>query len=136
MSKKNKKKFRKPKRFKVIAYFGVDDGKKWRCDNLEKFTQFLDKSHSQWRWFEVYNNSTKEFIKRVLNPIEPQRKYNIIVKLGNDDFKKWQTDDLLNFVEFLDKSHSNWRYFNVFCTSSKNQLSNFTQSNRPTSKIL
>ena len=136
MSKKNKNKFRKPKRFVVIAYFGVDDGKKWRCDSLEKFTQFLDKSHSQWRWFEVYNNSTKEFIKRVLNPTEPQRKYNVIVKLGEDDFKKWQTDDLLNFVEFLDQKYSNWRYFNVFCSYSKNQLSNFTQSNRPTSKTL
>jgi hypothetical protein len=29
---------------------------KYRFDNLLKFTQFLDKKWSQWKWFNLYSN--------------------------------------------------------------------------------
>lgn len=61
------------------------------------------------------------------------KRYTLIVKVGNNDFKKWRANDLLKFVVFLNKSHSEWRWFNVFCNKSKEQIGNFTKKEPPLS---
>ena len=60
-----------------------------------------------------------------------KKKYTVIVKTGNADFKKWKVNNLLKFVSFLDKQYKDWRWFNVFCNKEKNQLASFTKSYRP-----
>jgi hypothetical protein len=67
------------------------------------------------------------------NNFRKSKKYTLIVKVGGDDFKKWRANDLLKFVRFLDKSHCTWRWFNVFCNKSKQQIGNFTKKNPPSS---
>ena len=62
------------------------------------------------------------------------KKYKVIAKVGNDKFVKYNCNDLKRFAEFLDKKFPDWRWFNVFCKKSKNQIANFTKNNRPYSK--
>ena len=67
------------------------------------------------------------------------KKYTVIVKIGNDQFKKWNVTNLLRFTSFLDREYPNWRWFNVFKyskTGDGEQLSNFTNKKRPTQKYL
>ena len=64
------------------------------------------------------------------------KKYNCIVKVGNDKFLKYRLNDLLKFVEFLDKEWSDWRWFNVYDKTTKTQLANFTKEHRPHQKHL
>ena len=64
------------------------------------------------------------------------KKYTIITKVGNNDFKKWNCNDLLSFTRFLDKSHPNWRWFNVYDKKTKEQIGNYTNRNRPSTKFI
>lgn len=70
------------------------------------------------------------------NKYSKPKRYTLIVKVGDDDFKKWKANNLLKFVAFLDKSHSEWRWFNVFCNNSKEQIGSFTKKNPPLSAFI
>lgn len=61
-------------------------------------------------------------------------KYTTIVKVEQEKFLKYHTDDLLSFVRYLDRSWPTWRYFNVF--QNGKQVGNFTKNNRPAKKQL
>jgi len=63
-----------------------------------------------------------------------KKKYVVITKVGGKDFKKWRTNDLLKFKNFLDKSYPAWRWFNVFCNKEKTQIASFTKNNPPLGK--
>jgi hypothetical protein len=41
-------------KYKVIAKVSDDHFVKYRTENLLKFTAFLDKEYSGWRWFNVF----------------------------------------------------------------------------------
>lgn len=60
------------------------------------------------------------------------KRYNCIVKVGKDKFIKYRLNDLLKFVEFLDKEWTEWRWFNVYDKSNKTQIASFTRTRRPT----
>ena len=62
------------------------------------------------------------------------QKYQIIAKVGRDDFKKWNASNLLTLTNFLDKKYPSWRWFNVYDKKTKNQLANYTNKKRPTTK--
>ena len=46
------------KKYRVIAKTGktneAQNFKKWKCNNLVKFTAFLDKNYPDWCYFNVY----------------------------------------------------------------------------------
>lgn len=42
------------KKYRVIAKVSSDRFVKYNVNNLIKFTAFLDKEYSSWRWFNVY----------------------------------------------------------------------------------
>lgn len=42
------------KKYRVIAKVSSDRFVKYNVNNLIKFTAFLDKEYSGWRWFNVY----------------------------------------------------------------------------------
>ena len=62
------------------------------------------------------------------------QKYQIIAKVGRNDFKKWNASNLLTLTNFLDKKYPSWRWFNVYDKKTKNQLANYTNKKRPTTK--
>jgi len=62
--------------------------------------------------------------------------YRIIVKVEKDKFLKYRSDNLLSFTKFLDKSYSNWRWYNVYSKKTGEQLASFTKRHRPDTKIL
>lgn len=62
------------------------------------------------------------------------KKYEIIAKVENEKFVKYNCSDLVKFTQFLDKDFPDWRWFNVFDKKTKNQIANFTKNNRPYSK--
>jgi len=41
--------------------------KKWNCNDLMKFTAFLDSQHPDWRWFNVYAYIKKQPGRQVGN---------------------------------------------------------------------
>lgn len=64
------------------------------------------------------------------------KKYKVIVKVGNDNFKSWKVNNLIKFTDFLDREHKEWRWFNVFNYvkgGKGDQIANFTKNNRPVS---
>jgi hypothetical protein len=80
---------------------------------------------------------------RCINKNRPKR-YIAIVKISNKPdgcayCVKYRFDDLLKFVNFLDKKWSEWKWFNVYSnkgTDKGKQLGNFTNKNRPVRKHL
>lgn len=61
-------------------------------------------------------------------------KYTCNVKVEAERFVKYRTSDLIQFAHFLDTKYPDWRWFNVFNKTTKQQIANFTRSNRPTTK--
>ncbi len=52
--------------------------------------------------------------------------------IRHDNLKWWHCNNLLKFVQFLDKTYPNWCWFNVYSAKNKKkQLGNFTKNNRP-----
>lgn len=74
-----------------------------------------------------------------------EKKYKVVTKVActsscndkkclNCSFKTWHVNDLLKFVDFLNREHQNWRWFNVNSIKNKTELANFTKNKLPTSK--
>ena len=61
-------------------------------------------------------------------------KYDVIVKVQDDKFLKYHSDNLANFTEFLDKTYPSWRWFNVYDSKTKQQVGNYTKQSRPKTK--
>ncbi|NQZ79185.1 MAG: hypothetical protein HRT61_24155 [Ekhidna sp.] len=49
-----RKKKRPPAPYKCIVKVGAEDFKAWHVRNLVSFTNFLDREHPTWRFFNVY----------------------------------------------------------------------------------
>jgi hypothetical protein len=49
---------------KVICVVKIGENRfaKWRCTNLRSFERFLDDRFSGWRFYNVYDNKTREQI--------------------------------------------------------------------------
>ncbi len=79
---KIKKRSNAPKRYKAIAKIDNNtDGTayciKYRFDDLLKFTEFLDKEWSQWKWYNVFSNKGEDKgiqIANFTNKRRPQRR--------------------------------------------------------------
>ena len=55
----------KGKMYECQVFFPTDFPKKWKyVTDLASFTQFLSKSHSTWKYFNVYEKGTKNYLKR------------------------------------------------------------------------
>ena len=57
--------------------------------------------------------------------------YQVIAKVSNDQFVKYNVNNLLSFTTFLDKHYKDWRWFNVYDKKTKVQIASFTKHNRP-----
>lgn len=69
---KTKQNCKKPKRYiAIVKIRNNDDGTaycvKYRFNNLLKFTEFLDKRWSEWKWFNVYSNKGMNKKKQIAN---------------------------------------------------------------------
>jgi hypothetical protein len=72
------------------------------------------------------------------------KRYCAIVKINNRlngkaHCVKYRFNDLVNFTLFLDKTWSDWRWYNVYSNLGINkgsQLASFTKNKRPTTKSL
>ena len=51
--------------YSVIAFFENGSPKKWGfVHNLRKFNEFLNIKHIGWKYINVYNRRTKEYLQR------------------------------------------------------------------------
>lgn len=66
------------------------------------------------------------------------RRYSVIAKIGigNEHYKWRQVTNLLRFTAFLDSKYPNWKYFNVYCSKSKDELARFTCNAKPTKPLV
>ncbi|UZR95303.1 hypothetical protein [Chondrinema litorale] len=70
----------------------------------------------------------------LMNSAEKERKYRCIVKVSGEKFVKYNTSNLLDFTDFLDKKYPNWRWFNVYNKKNRKQIGSFTKKRRPNQK--
>lgn len=68
-----KRKKKNNKKFVCIVKVSNDKFVKYRLNNLIKFTEFLDKNWSGWRWFNVYDNKTKIQLSNFTSNNRPTR---------------------------------------------------------------
>lgn len=55
----------KGKMYACFAFFPDASVKRWKyVTDLNSFTQFLNRSHSAWKYFNVYEKGSKQFLKR------------------------------------------------------------------------
>ena len=54
--------------------------------------------------------------------------YRVIVKVSNDKFVKYHSNNLSSFVTFVNKKFKNWRYMNIFEKHTRNQIGSITSS--------
>ena len=60
------------------------------------------------------------------------KQYSCIVKVDGERFVKYRTvNNLLKFTLFLDANFSEWRYYNVYDKTTKQQIASFTKNKRP-----
>jgi hypothetical protein len=53
------------KMYACFVFFPNGDVKRWKyVTNLESFGKFLSKDHPSWKYFNVYDKGTKQFVKR------------------------------------------------------------------------
>ena len=67
------------------------------------------------------------------------KKYICICKIGNNPDGsakciKHHVNNLLKYVEYLDKQWADWRWFNVFDKRTGGEIGSFTKSKRPLTK--
>jgi hypothetical protein len=56
---------KKGKMYECQVFFPAGYPKKWKyVTNLESFTQFLNRNHSSWKYFNVYEKGSKNYLKR------------------------------------------------------------------------
>ncbi|MBT34192.1 MAG: hypothetical protein CMO01_31395 [Thalassobius sp.] len=72
--------------------------------------------------------------QNLMNGAEKERKYRCIAKVSGEKFVKYNTSNLLDFTDFLDKKYPNWRWFNVYNKKSRKQIGSFTKKRRPDQK--
>jgi hypothetical protein len=52
-------------KYNCIAFFPNNQPKRWHnVDKLDGFTSFLNKSHADWLYFNVYDGKTKQYLTR------------------------------------------------------------------------
>jgi hypothetical protein len=55
----------KTKMYACFAFFPSGEVKRWKyVTDLKSFGQFLDKDHSLWKYFNVYDKGSKQYIRR------------------------------------------------------------------------
>jgi hypothetical protein len=53
------------KMYACFTFFPNGEVKRWKyVTNLESFAKFLSKDHPSWKYFNVYDKGTKQFVKR------------------------------------------------------------------------
>jgi len=66
--------------------------------------------------------------------MKKSKKYTCIVKAEPEKFVKYRLNDLVKFTAFLDRTWSEWRWFNVYDNRTRMQIANFTKNDRPASR--
>lgn len=65
------------------------------------------------------------------------KEYSCIIKTSSKQFVKYRTvRDLLKFTIFLDAMFPEWRYYNVYDKTTKQQIASFTKNNRPQQSVI
>ena len=55
----------KPKIYACITFFPEGNVKRWKyVRDLKSFSDFLSKNHRSWKYFNVYDKGTKQYLKR------------------------------------------------------------------------
>jgi hypothetical protein len=55
----------KSKMYACIVFFETDNPKRWKyVRDLKSFESFLSRDHPSWKYFNVYEKGSKQFLKR------------------------------------------------------------------------
>jgi hypothetical protein len=74
---------KKGKMYECTAFFPSGFPKKWKyVTNLESFSLFLSKDHSEWKYFNVYEKGTKQYLKRFYHGNTIPKVLGLVLVLG------------------------------------------------------
>jgi hypothetical protein len=118
---RKKNKYNKSKKYALIVKINSDKFCKWKANNIEKFTQFLNTKYPTWCYINVFDNNTKLQVDSIVNPVKEQKKYTVIVRVDNNKkCCKWRVNDYKEpLFLFLNTSYPDWRWIDVYDTTSR-----------------
>jgi len=65
--------------YACFAFFPNGEVKRWKyVTDLKSFGTFLNKSHSTWKYFNVYNKNTREYLKRFYPGTEIPKRLSVL----------------------------------------------------------
>ena len=99
-------------RFKVIIKVGASptDFIKYRnVTNLDTLQSYLDRKFPDWRFINVYDDKTKEFVECIKkNKGTTKQSFNVIVHCADGKYRKWKTSDCMDFLNLLNEKWTGW----------------------------
>ena|SRR5688572_19502140 len=110
------------KMYACFAFFPNGEVKRWKyVRDLKSFADFLNKDHSLWKYFNVYDKGTKQYIKRFYpNNVIP-KVLGLILILGLSLLTQKFTFDMtfiqLSFLSY-EKTFSETTFINGFNNSA------------------
>lgn len=111
----------KKKMYACFAFFPNGDVKRWKyVRNLKSFADFLTKDHSSWKYFNVYDKGTKQYIKRFYPGNVIPKVLGLLLILGLLQTQKFTFDK--TFIHSLslsyEKTFSKTTFINGFNNSA------------------
>jgi hypothetical protein len=113
----------KKKMYACFAFFPNGDVKRWKyVRNLKSFADFLTKDHSSWKYFNVYDKGTKQYIKRFYPGNVIPKVLGLILILGLLQTQKFTFDKTFIYSLSLsyEKTFSKTTFINGFNNSATN----------------
>lgn len=107
----------------VLANPETEEWLKYRTvTNVEKLIAFLDLKHPKWAYLNLYQKSSKQFIKRINNPeylrnIQNEYRYSTVI-LADRKANKWLKYRRVRYLDkleqYLNTHYPLWEYINVY----------------------
>ena len=113
----------KKKMYACIAFFPNGEVKRWKyVRDLKSFGDFLNKDHSTWKYFNVYDKGTKQYLKRFYPGNIIPKVLGLILILGLSLTQKFTLDK--TFIQCIsiayEKTFSKTTFINGFNNSATN----------------
>jgi hypothetical protein len=93
--------------YACFAFFANGEVKRWKyVRDLKSFSEFLSKAHSSWKYFNVYDKGTKQYLKRFYpgNPIPKTLLLLIVLLTQKFTFGKTFTKQLSSYENTFNKT--------------------------------
>lgn len=125
--------------YSVVVFFQSGNPKKWKfVHTLNSLSRFLHKNHPGWKYFNVYDRKTGQYLKRFYNGNFIPAFLSMLILFGTFLYgSHFHFSNPLNstFNNFRELLGCDWLTFNYYCHSLGQHLGTFTNGFNNTATI-